>query len=215
MKSPEVTLIVCSYRGNPAGGRFGGHRHPILSTGCAAEPFPSPYTRQVRLGSHPRLRADPRAVVRCVLWAALLGFVGIVGWVVLIFVLIEGSRKYRATQQHGLLWLLTVSAERDMPLIPAMEAFARERGGSFSRRAKRLAGMLKAGVPLPDALDRCPGLLPRYAAPTIRVGYETGTLGPGPAPGGHGSRPGRADVDGPARRRSLTCCCCRPSGACC
>ena len=36
--------------------------------------------------------------------------------------------------------------------------------------------MLEAGVPLPDALDQCPGLLPRYAAPMIRVGYETGTL---------------------------------------
>jgi len=31
-------------------------------------------------------------------------------------------------------------------------------------------------VPLPDALDYCPGLLPRYATPMIRVGYETGTL---------------------------------------
>ncbi len=63
-----------------------------------------------------------------------------------------------------------------MPLAPAIEAFARERGGSFSRRARRLAEMLEAGVPLPDALDQCPGLLPRYAAPMIRVGYETGTL---------------------------------------
>ena len=103
-------------------------------------------------------------------------FMGIIAWIVLIFVIVEGSRKYRATRQYGLLWLLTVSAERSMPLAPAIEAFARERGGSFSRRAKRLAEMLNAGVPLPDALDQCPGLLPRYATPTIRVGYETGTL---------------------------------------
>ena len=97
---------------------------------------------------------------------------------IFIYVVIEGVRKYRATQQYGLLWLLTVSAERSMPLAPAIEAFARERGGSFSRRARRLAEMLKAGVPLPDALDRCPGLLPRYALPMIRVGCETGTLAP-------------------------------------
>jgi type II secretory pathway component PulF len=31
-------------------------------------------------------------------------------------------------------------------------------------------------VPLPEALDQCPGLLPRYAVPTIRVGCESGTL---------------------------------------
>ncbi len=102
--------------------------------------------------------------------------VGIIAWIIVTFMLVEGSRKYRATRQHGLLWLLTVSAERWMPLVPAIEAFAQERGGFFSRRARRLADMLKAGVPLPDALDQCPGLLPRYAAPTIRVGYETGTL---------------------------------------
>ena len=175
MKSPEVTLIVCSIAA-------------ILLTavlaaivirsfrGRGAEPFPSPYTG--RFGWARALGYALIPVLLCVAFSglALLGFVGIVGWVVLIFLLIEGSRKYWATQQHGLLWLLTISAERDMPLIPAVEAFARERGGSFSLRASQLAGMLKAGMPLPDALDRCPGLLPRYAAPTIRVGYETGTL---------------------------------------
>ena len=106
----------------------------------------------------------------------LLGFLSVIGWGIVIFVLIEGARKYRATQQQGLLWLLTVSAERAMPLIPAVEAFAQELGGTFGRRARRLAGMLTAGVPLPDALDRCPGLLPRYAEPAIHVGCETGTL---------------------------------------
>ncbi len=108
--------------------------------------------------------------------AALMGPLGIFAWMILVFVVVEGSRKYRATQQHGLLWLLTVSAERAMPLAPAVEAFARERGGAFGRRARRLVEMLGNGVPLPDALDQCPGLLPRYAAPTIRVGYETGAL---------------------------------------
>ncbi len=63
-----------------------------------------------------------------------------------------------------------------MPLTPAIEAFARERRGSYGRQAKRLAALLDSGVPLPDALDRCPGLLPAYAAPMVRVGCETGTL---------------------------------------
>lgn len=110
------------------------------------------------------------------LFLALMGLWGLILFFAFIFVLIEGGRKYRATQQYGLLWLLTVSAERSMLLAPAIEAFARERGGAFSRRAKRVAEMLKAGVPLPDALEQCPGLLPRYATPAIRVGCETGAL---------------------------------------
>lgn len=116
------------------------------------------------------------AVVMCVLLFMFLNVIGFITWMILLFVIVEGSRKYRATQQHGLLWLMTISAERAMPLTPAIEAFARERRGAFSRRVKRLAEMLQAGVPLPDALDQCPTLLPRYAVPMVRVGYETGTL---------------------------------------
>ena len=122
-------------------------------------------------------------VTACVLLAILVFCVlgvmwplGIVGWIVLIFVVAEGVRKSQAGRQYGLMWLLTVSAERSMPLAPAIEAFARERGGSFGRRAKRLAEMLDAGVSLPNALDRCPGLLPASALTMIRVGCETGSL---------------------------------------
>jgi len=94
-----------------------------------------------------------------------------------LFVLTEGLRKHRAAKQHALLWLLMVSAERSMPLAPAIEAFARERGGRFGRRAKRVADMLNSGAALPDALARYPKLLPRHALPMVRVGYESGTLG--------------------------------------
>lgn len=143
--------------------------------------------RQMRSGPFPGLLHDfvsyftilgrvLIAVMLLLLSAACLQLLGVIAWFILVFVLIEGSRKYRATQQYGLLWLLAVSAERSMPLAPAITAFSRERGGSFSRRAKWLAEMLNAGVPLPDALDKCPGLLPRYAVPMVRVGYETGTL---------------------------------------
>ena len=56
------------------------------------------------------------AVLLLVLLVVLMQFMGIVAWLILFFVLVEGWRKYRATQQYGLLWLLTVSAERSMPL---------------------------------------------------------------------------------------------------
>jgi protein transport protein HofC len=107
---------------------------------------------------------------------ALFAPIGILGLGILAFVLVEGVRKYQATRQYGLLWLLTVSAERSMPLAPAIEAFADERGGRHSNRARRLVRLLNSGVSLPDALDFCPGLVPPYSVPMIRVGHETGTL---------------------------------------
>ncbi len=169
--TPEIAIII-----------FG----IVLATVLAATCHIRPKTLALRGSRAPLRLLRVLGILGLVLLAVLLiirlvmliGLIlGIIAWMLLIFVVVEGWRKYRATRQYGLLWLLTVSAERSMPLAPAIEAFARERGGSFSLRAWRLADMLNAGVPLPDALDQCPGLLPRYAAPAIRVGYETGTLG--------------------------------------
>jgi type II secretory pathway component PulF len=98
------------------------------------------------------------------------------GLIIAALVLIEALRKRRATQQYALLWLLTVSAEHSMPLTPAIEAFGRERGGLFGRRAKRLAKMLNAGFPLPAALEGCRGVLPRHATAMVRVGWQSGEL---------------------------------------
>jgi type II secretory pathway component PulF len=110
--------------------------------------------------------------------ASLLGIMSIPWWIAAVVVFIDAVGKYHASQQYALLWLLTVSAERFMPLGPAVEAFARECGGSFGLRAKRLADMLNSGVTLPDALDRCRGLLPRHVAPMVRVGCQSGALAP-------------------------------------
>jgi type II secretory pathway component PulF len=105
-----------------------------------------------------------------------LGPFGIAWWVVAVYAVIEWHRKKRASRQTGLLWMLTIAAERSMPLAPAVEAFANEQGGSFSWKARELAQMLNSGVPLPEALDRCPCLLPASAIPMVRVGCEMGTL---------------------------------------
>ncbi|MHC4181349.1 MAG: type II secretion system F family protein [Planctomycetota bacterium] len=111
--------------------------------------------------------------------AALLILFNLVGLVLLIAVLAvaaETLAKNRLSRQHALLWLLTVAAERLIPLVPAVEALAREGGGPFANRVRHLANMLGKGVPLPDALQRLPGLLPRDVLPVIRVGYESGAL---------------------------------------
>jgi type II secretory pathway component PulF len=107
---------------------------------------------------------------------AVFGPVGVVFCGILLFVIIECFRKHRASQQNALLWLLVISAERSMPLGPAIEAFAAEQGGSFAWRARRLAELLAAGTPLPDAIELCPRLLPAYTLPMIRVGSQSGAL---------------------------------------
>lgn len=110
---------------------------------------------------------------------AVTGLVlGIFWWGIFLFVFIEVFRKYRASRQYALLWLLTVSAEREVPLTSALEAFARERRGRFAQRARRLAKLLDSGVSLPDGLDQVPGLLPPHAPPMIRVGCQSGALAP-------------------------------------
>ena len=84
-----------------------------------------------------------------VILVAVFGPVGLVGIVIVAFVVIECLRKRRASQQSALLWLLTVAAERSMPLGPAIEALAAEQQGAFAWRARRLAELLAAG-------RRCP-----------------------------------------------------------
>lgn len=111
----------------------------------------------------------------CVL---LLTPAGFLLWMAILVVVAEVFIKHRVAQQYALLWALTVAAERLIPLIPAIESFADERGGAFAVRARRLAEMLTHGVPLPDALHRSPGLLPPDALPIIRTGYEAGALAP-------------------------------------
>ena len=117
-------------------------------------------------------------LVLLLLFVWLLGPFGFIFWVVAMLVLIEAARKHGTARQYGLLWLLTIAAERSIPLAPAVEAFARECGGLLGRRAQRLAEMLRAGVPLPEALERCGCLLPPFALPMIRIGWDLGALAP-------------------------------------
>jgi hypothetical protein len=107
---------------------------------------------------------------------ALANILGIALGCILLYAIIEVSRRGRMAKQQGLLWLLTVATERSMPLIPIVESFAQENHGRFRWKARRLAKELSAGVALPDALQRVPGLLPRGVMPTIRIGHETGTI---------------------------------------
>lgn len=108
----------------------------------------------------------------------ILNVFGPILCVILFFLFIEAHRKYRASRQYALLWLLAVSAEREVPLTTAVDAFARERRGLFARRARRLAALLESGASLSEGLGKVPGLVPPHAVPMIRIGCETGALAP-------------------------------------
>lgn len=84
--------------------------------------------------------------------------------------------KRRVGQRYLLLSTLVLATERRMPLAPALEAFASETGGPLSRRSLRLAALLRAGCPLPEAIERVPGVVPAEAVATISVGCETGAI---------------------------------------
>ena len=101
---------------------------------------------------------------------SLFLFIGLLLSIIALVIVVEMVLKRRVARQYALLWLLTVSAERLIPLVPVIEAFARERAGLFAHQARNLARMLTAGMPLPDAVERSPGLLPLEVLPVIRVG---------------------------------------------
>lgn len=101
------------------------------------------------------------------------------GFVVAIVAVVMAIRlvfRRRRTQRRAFVALLAASAERLMPLVPAIEAFARECRGALGHRALRLADRLRAGQPLPAALLECRGLLARGTLPLILAGYESGAL---------------------------------------
>jgi type II secretory pathway component PulF len=85
--------------------------------------------------------------------------------------------KFRGSERRSLLWVLAVSAERGLPLAPAARAFAAERADEQGRRAMRLADLLEAGVPLPEAFDRSGNRLPTDACLAVRVGSQTHDMG--------------------------------------
>ena len=85
--------------------------------------------------------------------------------------------KYAAAERRALLWALTVAAERGIPLEQAARAFADERSLQLGRRASRLADLLEAGIPLPQALDLSRNRVSTDALLAARVGHELGMLG--------------------------------------
>ena len=76
--------------------------------------------------------------------------------------------KYMEAERRTLLWALLVAAR----------AFADERSVQIGPRISRLAGLLESGVPLPNAMAMTRNALPTDALLAVRLGAETGRMGP-------------------------------------
>lgn len=82
----------------------------------------------------------------------------------------------RRAREGQLLWLLALSVRNSHNLAQEVQDHAATWSGSYAPRLRQLAVYLKAGKPLGLALERVPGLLPRWVVASIKIGDETGTL---------------------------------------
>ncbi|MEE8451059.1 MAG: type II secretion system F family protein [Thermoguttaceae bacterium] len=97
---------------------------------------------------------------------------GILSPVILVEVLI----RRRRAQQQALLCVMASAAERFIPLVSAVEAFARDEGGLFGQQTAHLARLLRDGVPLPVAMKQSWTLYPMEIKPILHVGQESGAM---------------------------------------
>jgi protein transport protein HofC len=151
--------------------------------------------------SHPEFDADlaaaaegPRAepwrlvhlmylVALCALLAWLAKFGGAVAVVGVIMLLgvaaIFGSFlavRRSAARQESLLGMLAIASQKGIPLAPAVMAFADQFRGKSNRRILGLAGELRGGGPLPEALEETRKLVSRDTVMLSWVGEATGLM---------------------------------------
>jgi type IV pilus assembly protein PilC len=147
---------------------------------------------------------------------ALLAIVGFglfsaslaIGLPLLIFIMIISGWlgyvyfRYRFTRQEELLQLLVAASEANLPLVPALRAYVRDRPTegqwgwwdvaflfafppaywlmhqryAWDRRAADVADALEEGSSLPEALRSVPGAAPYNLAVAAAVGESTGRL---------------------------------------
>ncbi|MFI5457912.1 MAG: type II secretion system F family protein [Isosphaerales bacterium] len=127
------------------------------------------------------------AIVAGVLWVGIIlaGSLMIVrllmiGGAALLFAAAMGAffivARRRSTRQDSLLSVLAIAAEKEMPLAPAVVAFADQYRGRSYRRVMDLAAQLNWGNMLPEALERASKVVTRDAVLLAWVGQAAGML---------------------------------------
>lgn len=132
-----------------------------------------------------KLRDIPLLILKLILavvglggLAVLMVVFGPIFIMIVVVVFFFTYRKHLIARQYAFLWAVALAAERSIPLGPVIRTFAGPNDLVLGRRVNHLAAMIDAGVPLPEAFARSPGLVPREVMPVVRIGCETGTLGP-------------------------------------
>ena len=103
-------------------------------------------------------------------WAWLVWIAALACWGMAVY-------QFREFQRWALLDLIALSAERRMPLAPAVRAMADEEGGLFATRAAPLADALESGTSLAPAIEQNRRALPPASFLAAKVGEVTGGLG--------------------------------------
>jgi type II secretory pathway component PulF len=120
-------------------------------------------------------------VVAILLWLfVLIGALFVIGgFVMLVAAVIGGAiifARGRATRQDSLLGVMAISSEREMPMAPAIVAFADQYRGKSHQRIMDLAAYVNWGAALPEALERTPNVMSRDAVLLSWIGQATGKL---------------------------------------
>jgi protein transport protein HofC len=104
----------------------------------------------------------------------------VVGGIVLVFTAVMSAcvivARRRSTRQDALLWVMAIAAEKELPLAPAVVAFADQYSGSSRRRIMDLAAQLNWGTPVSEALARARKVVSRDGVLLARVGEGAGML---------------------------------------
>ena len=84
--------------------------------------------------------------------------------------------RLRSSRQDALLGILSIAAEKGMPMAAAVAAFADQFRGRARRRVKNVVACLDAGSLLPEALKETPRAVSRDAVLMAWMGQVTGRL---------------------------------------
>ena len=80
------------------------------------------------------------------------------------------------SQQVALLRILAIAADKQLPLIDVLETFGKDIRGHWRYQIMRLVDLLRSGVPLAEALEKIPYVIPANAFFLVKAGAESGTL---------------------------------------
>ncbi len=121
------------------------------------------------------------AIIAVAMWLVITLQWLIIGCLVLMgFAMILGLgfilARLRSSRQDALLGILSIAAERGMPMAAAVGAFADQFRGNARRRVLNLVARLNSGGILPDALKETGGAVSRDAVLMAWVGQDTGLL---------------------------------------